>query len=564
MSTSFYEEQKNQRSARVKVGAGRAPHRSLLYALGLSEEEFGKPFVAVINSFNEIVPGHVHLRELAEQVKAGIRMAGGVPFEFPAIAVCDGIAMNHIGMKYSLVSRDYIADSCEIMLLAHAFDGAVFMPSCDKVIPGMLMAAARVDIPSIFISGGPMLPGTDVSGNRIGLSNIFEAVGSHAAQQISDEELKEYEKSCCPSCGSCSGMYTANTMNCLTEAMGMGLPGNGTIAAVLAERRRLAKRAGSQIMKLIDEGKTARQIMTKEAMENALRVDMALGGSTNSVLHMLAISREAGCAISLDEIETLSSTTPQICKLNPASDDFIVDLEPEGGITAVLAELSKNGIIHVDNPTVDGSVKERIAALPDRKKRVIHSTTEPISNDGGLAILKGNLAEEGSVVKKGAVAPEMMVHQGPARVFDCEDDAITAIFAGNIKSGDVVVIRFEGPKGGPGMAEMLSPTSALAGMGLASSVALLTDGRFSGASRGASIGHVCPEAADGGLIAKVQEGDLISIDIPGRKLELLVDEAVLAARDNAPTPKRSVSGVLARYAKAVGKASSGAGLSTDY
>lgn len=562
MSGSFYEEQQNQRSARVKVGAGRAPHRSLLYALGLSEEEFGKPFIAVINSFNEIVPGHVHLRELAEQVKAGIRMAGGVPFEFPAIAVCDGIAMNHIGMKYSLISRDYIADSCEIMLRAHAFDGAVFLPSCDKVVPGMLMAAARVDIPSIFVSGGPMLPGVNPSGHRIGLSNIFEAVGAHAAEKMTDEELKEYEKSCCPSCGSCSGMYTANTMNCLTEAMGLGLPGNGTIAAVLAERKRLAKRAGMQIMQLVDEGKTAKQIMTKEGIENALRVDMALGGSTNSVLHILAIAAEADCELSLDDIERISSTTPQLCKLNPAGDDYIIDLEAEGGITAVMAELSKKGIIHEANPSVDGSIQERIAKMPQRPKRVIHSLAEAISEDGGLAVLKGNLATEGAVVKKGAVDAEMLIHQGPARVFDGEDAAIEAIFAGEIKAGDVVVIRFEGPKGGPGMPEMLSPTSALAGMDLAQSVALLTDGRFSGASRGASIGHVCPEAAEGGLIAKVMDGDQISIDIPNRKIELLVDEAVLAARENAPAPQRQLSGVLSRYAQQVGKASGGARLSS--
>lgn len=557
MPGSFYEEQSAQLSATVKVGAERAPHRSLLYSLGLTEEEFGKPFVAVINSFNEIVPGHIHMNELAEQVKAGIRMAGGVPFEVPAIAVCDGIAMNHIGMKYSLVSREYIADSCEILLRAHAFDGAVFMPSCDKVIPGMLMAAARIDLPSVFVSGGPMLPGTDPAGNRIGLSNIFEAVGAHAAKQIGDDELKAYEKSCCPSCGSCSGMYTANTMNCLTEAMGMGLPGNGTIAAVYAERKRLAKKAGIQIMKLIEEGKTARQIMTKEALENALRVDMALGGSTNSVLHMLAISREAGAPLSVDDVERLSSTTPQLCKLNPAGDDYLIDLEPEGGISALLAELNKKGIIHADNPSVDGKISDRFNHLP-KYRRVIRDITNPISEDGGLAILKGNLAVEGSVVKKGAVDAEMLVHRGPARVFDSEKDAIDAIFSGQIKAGDVVVIRFEGPQGGPGMAEMLSPTSALAGMGLAQSVALLTDGRFSGATRGASIGHICPEATMGGLIAKVQEGDTISIDIPKRKLELLVDEAVLAERVPATPPARNLTGVLARYAKQVGKASDGA------
>lgn len=560
MSGAFFEEASAQRSARIKVGAGRAPHRSLLYALGLSEEEFGKPFVAVINSFNEIVPGHSHLRELAEQVKAGIRMAGGVPLEFPAIAVCDGIAMNHIGMKYSLVSRDYIADSCELMLNAHAFDGAVFMPSCDKVIPGMLMAAARVDIPSIFVAGGPMLPGADAHGRRVGLSNLFEAVGAHAAAQMDDEELREYEKSCCPSCGSCSGMYTANTMNCLTEAMGMALPGNGTVAAVLAERRRLAKKTGMQIMRLIEEGKSARQIMNRRAFENALRVDMALGGSTNSVLHMMAISREAQAPVSLADIDQLSATTPQLCKLNPAGDDYIIDLEAEGGISAVLHELSRKGLIAVDVPSVDGTLAERLAALKTKPRRVIRPVEQPISPDGGLAILFGNLAEQGSVVKKGAVDPEMLRHEGPARVFDSEDEAIAAIFAGRIKPGDVVVIRFEGPKGGPGMAEMLSPTSALAGMGLAASVALLTDGRFSGASRGASIGHICPEAAEGGNIAKVREGDLIRIDIPARRLELLVAAEDLAARAPAAPPPRAATGVLARYAALAGSSATGASM----
>lgn len=551
----------NMRSDQIKSGKNRAPHRSLLYALGLSEAEMDRPFIAVVNSFNEIVPGHVHLREIAEQVKAGIRLAGGVPFEFPAIAVCDGISMNHSGMHYSLVSRDYIADSCEIMLQAHQFDGVVFIPNCDKVVPGMLMAAARMDLPAIFVSGGPMLPGDHRQFGRMGLVSVFEAVGAEAAGRITPDELTHIEQSVCPTCGSCSGMYTANTMNCLTEAMGMGLPGNGTIAAVMADRRRLAKEAGMQILSLVAEGRTARQMMTKAHLENAMRVDMALGGSTNSVLHMLAISREAKSPLTLPDIEQLSATTPQLCKLDPAGADFITDLNANGGISAVLAELNKKGLIHTDLPTVEGTMAGRIRGNGGSNGRVIRPVTDPVSADGGLAVLFGNLAPEGCVVKKGAVLPQMLRHEGPARVFDSEEAACDAIFGGRIVPGDVVVIRFEGPKGGPGMREMLSPTSALAGMGLDDSVALMTDGRFSGASRGASIGHITPEAADGGLIGRVREGDRITIDIPNRTVALDVPEAELAAREPAVCPDRHLSGVLARYARQAGRASEGAGMS---
>lgn len=548
------------RSDQIKSGKNRAPHRSLLYALGLSEAELDRPFIAVVNSFNEIVPGHVHLREIAEQVKAGIRLAGGVPFEFPAIAVCDGISMNHSGMHYSLVSRDYIADSCEIMLQAHQFDGVVFVPNCDKVVPGMLMAAARMDLPAIFVSGGPMLPGDHRQFGRMGLVSVFEAVGAEASGRITSDELTHIEQSVCPTCGSCSGMYTANTMNCLTEAMGMGLPGNGTIAAVMADRRRLAKEAGMQVMSLVASGQTARQMMTKKHLENAMRVDMALGGSTNSVLHMLAISREAQSPLTLQEIEQFSATTPQLCKLDPAGADFITDLNANGGISAVMAELNKKGLIHTDLPTVEGTLAGRLRGNRGSTGQVIRPVADPISADGGLAILFGNIAPEGCVVKKGAVLPQMLQHEGPARVFDSEEDACDAIFGGRIVPGDVVVIRFEGPKGGPGMREMLSPTSALAGMGLDDSVALMTDGRFSGASRGASIGHITPEAMDGGLIGKVQEGDRIIIDIPNRTVALDVPKAVLAAREPAVCPDRHLSGVLARYARQAGRASEGAGL----
>lgn len=547
------------RSDAIKKGPGRASHRSLLYALGLSENEMKKPFIGVVNSFNEIVPGHIHLRTLTEAVKAGIRNAGGVPFEFPAIAVCDGIAMNHAGMKYSLISRDVIADSIEIMMMAHQFDAVVFIPSCDKVIPGMLMAAARLDVPSIFVTGGPMLPGK-VSHDRVGLGNVFEAVGAHAAGKMTDAQLTAMEMSACPTCGSCSGMYTANTMACLTEAMGLALPGNGTIPAVFSDRIRLAKNTGEQIMELYKSGVTALDLMTPAALRNALRMDMALGGSTNSVLHMLAIAREAGYSLTLEEINQISSATPQLCKLNPASDHYISDLNEKGGLRAVMTELKKGNHIELDAMTVNGPLADRLTGSFGADGIIIRRIDNPYSVDGGLAVLKGNLAQNGCVVKKGAVLPEMMQHEGPARVFDSEEEVSEAIFGGQIKPGDVIVVRFEGPKGGPGMREMLTPTSALAGMGLDNSVALITDGRFSGASRGASIGHVCPEAAVGGLIAYVQEGDRIRIDIPARTIELLVDAAELAQRQPAPQPDRNLRGVLNRYQSQVIASSAGARL----
>ena len=521
-----------------------------------------RPFIGVVNSFNEVVPGHVHLRTLADAVKEGIRTAGGVPFEFPCIAVCDGLAMNHAGMKYSLCSREAIADSIEIMLMAHAFDAVVFIPSCDKVIPGMLLAAARMDLPSVFVSGGPMLAGTarDAKGNtrRIGLSDLFEAVGSHAAGCMSDEELQAMELSACPTCGSCSGMYTANTMNCLTEALGFGLPGNGTVPAVFASRRRLAREAGMQAMAVLERGLTARKVLTKAAFENALRVDMALGGSTNSVLHMLAVANEAGVKIDLPAIGRLSDTTPQLCKLNPAGPDFIEDLDAVGGITAVLAELAKRGLVNLSAKSVDGTIGGRVAKSPGADGKVIRPVTAPVGPDGGLAVLVGSLAPDGAVVKKGAVSPEMMVSENRARVFDSEEEAAEAIFAERIEPGDCVVVRFEGPGGGPGMREMLTPTSALAGMGLDKTVSLVTDGRFSGATRGAAVGHAAPEAAEGGPLAYVRDGDRIRIDIPARRIDLLVPAAELARRTPAPAPDRALKGVLARYAAAVGPASSGA------
>ncbi len=545
------------RSDALKKDPVRASHRSLLYALGLTEDEMKRPFIGVVNSFNEIVPGHIHLRELTDAVKQGIRSAGGVPFEFPAIGICDGLAMNHAGMKYSLISRDVIADSCEIMLMAHAFDAVVFIPSCDKVVPGMLMAAARMDLPSIFVSGGPMLPGKFKDSN-IGLSNLFEAVGAHAAGKISDEDLTCMEMSACPTCGSCSGMYTANTMNCLTEALGMALPGNGTIPAVYADRRRIARKTGEAVMGLFEKGLTARDIMTPDAIRNALKVDMALGGSTNTILHLLAIAREAGYELNMDEISKISSSTPQLCKLNPAGSHFITDLNDAGGIQAVMAELSKGQYLADGVLTVTGTLAERNAQSAGSDGDVIHPVTNPYAKDGGLAVLKGNLAENGCVVKKGAVAPEMMQHEGPARVFNSEEEAVEAIFSQQIKAGDVIVIRFEGPQGGPGMREMLTPTSAVAGMGLDSQVALITDGRFSGATRGASIGHMCPEAAAGGLLAKVQDGDLIRIDITKRSIELLVSDKELAARTPVPAPDRGLKGVLKRYQRQVAISSQGA------
>ncbi|MEA4888877.1 MAG: dihydroxy-acid dehydratase [Clostridiaceae bacterium] len=546
-------------SDQIKKTPGRAAHRSLLYALGLTEEELERPFIGVINSFNEIVPGHQHLRTLCDAVKEGVRSSGGVPFEFPSIAVCDGLAMNHIGMKYSLVSRDLIADSCEIMLAAHAFDAVVFIPSCDKVVPGMLLAAARLDLPSVMVSGGPMLPGLH-RGERIGLSNLFEAVGAHAANRMSEEELHEMERSACPTCGSCSGMYTANTMNCLTEALGLALPGNGTIPAVFADRRRLARRTGETVMKLLKENRTARAILSPAALRNALRVDMALGGSTNTVLHLLALAREIGDPLDLAEIGRISAATPQLCKLNPAGADFITDLEQQGGIRAVMAELAHTGLLDLNAPTVDGTIGGRIAGSRGADGRVIRSCIQPYAPDGGLAVLFGNLAPDGCVVKKGAVDPAMMCHEGPARVYDNEEAASRAIFAGEIRPGDVVVIRFEGPKGGPGMREMLTPTSALAGMGLDRQVALLTDGRFSGATRGAAIGHICPEAAVGGLIAKVCDGDRIRIDIPAHRVDLLVSDDILSARRPAEYASQIPSGVLNRYRRQVQASSEGARL----
>lgn len=550
------------KSDAIKKSAGRASHRSLLYALGLTEKEMKKPFIAVVNSFNEIVPGHVHLRNLCDAVKEGIRSEGGVPFEFPAIAVCDGLAMNHGGMKYSLLSRDLIADSCELMLQAHAFDAVVFLTSCDKVVPGMLMAAARMDLPSIIISGGPMLPGTH-KGERIGLSNIFEAVGANSAGKMSAADLQAMEMSACPTCGSCSGMYTANTMNCLTEAMGLSLPGNGTIPAVYADRRRLARQAGEKIMELLRENLTARKIMTPAAIRNALRVDMALGGSTNTILHLLAIAREAGYELSLQEVSTISDSIPQLCKLNPAGPDFITDLNEKGGIPAVMAELARAGYLEMDTATVAGSMKQRLEKLKGADGRVILSASSPYSADGGLAVLFGNLAPDGCVVKKGAVLPEMMQHEGPARVYNSEEEVSEAIFSEQIKPGDVVVIRFEGPRGGPGMREMLTPTSALAGMGLDNSVALITDGRFSGATRGASIGHVSPEAAAGGPLSLVREGDIIKIDIPARKIDLAVSSKELAGREPVPAPDRGLGGVLKRYAHLVTASNSGARLQVE-
>jgi dihydroxy-acid dehydratase len=546
------------RSDQIKKGANRAPQRALLRALGLTDGEIGRPFVAVVCSASDYIPGHKHLREISEAVKAGIRYAGGVPFEFQTIGVCDGIAMNHKGMKYSLCSRELIADSIEVMLTAHPLDAAVFIPNCDKIVPGMLMAACRMNLPSIFVSGGPMLPG-EFKGERIGFSEMSEAVGSHAAGKMTDGELREMEEAACPGCGSCSGMYTANSMNCLTEAIGMALPGNGTIPAVYSARIRLAKLAGEQVMQLLKENRRPGDILTKEAFRNALRSEMALGCSTNTVLHLTAIAHEMGVPLDIDDIDAVSRTTPQICKLNPAGKIFITDLGKVGGIPAVMKELARKDLISLDIPTVSGTVRDRVEKAPDADGTVIRSIDNPYREDGGIAVLRGNLAPEGSVVKQGAVAPEMMHHVGPARCFDSEEDAIAAIQGGKVKAGDVVVIRYEGPKGGPGMREMLAPTSSLTGMGLGSSVALITDGRFSGATRGAAIGHVSPEAAAGGLIALVHDGDTIDVDITGRRLELRVDEAELAKRRAAwKAPQKELSGYLKRYAKLVTSGSRGA------
>ena len=549
------------RSDVAKKGIPAAPNRSLFYALGYTKEELERPLIGVVCSYNEIVPGHMNLDKIAEAVKAGVRAAGGTPVEFPAIAVCDGIAMGHIGMKYSLVTRDLIADSTEAMAMAHQFDGLVMIPNCDKNVPGLLMAAARVNIPTIFVSGGPMMAGTMNDGRRTCLSHMFEAVGSYYAGKLDEAGLEEYENNACPTCGSCSGMYTANSMNCLTEAIGMGLRGNGTIPAVWSARLRLAKHAGMQIMELVKRDIKPRDIMTEAAFHNAETVDMALGCSTNTMLHLPAIAHECGIELDLDLSNAISARTPNLCHLAPAGETYMEDLEAAGGVYAVMAELDKKGLLDTSVMTVTGkTMSENLTGVANRDPETIRPIDNPYSPDGGIAVLKGNLAPEGCVVKRSAVAPEMMTHTGPARVFDGEENAIAAIYAGKIVAGDVVVIRYEGPKGGPGMREMLNPTSAIVGMGLGESVALITDGRFSGATRGAAIGHVCPEAAQGGPIALVEDGDLISIDISANTITLKVDEGTLAARKavwTCPEPKVK-TGYLARYAKMVTSAARGA------
>ncbi len=548
------------RSDNVKAGVQQAPHRSLFNALGFTEEEMGKPMVGIVSSYNEIVPGHMNLDKIVEAVKLGVAEAGGVPVVFPAIAVCDGIAMGHIGMKYSLVTRDLIADSTECMALAHQFDALVMVPNCDKNVPGLLMAAARINVPTVFVSGGPMLAG-HVHGQKRSLSSMFEAVGSHAAGMMSDEELKEFEAKTCPTCGSCSGMYTANSMNCLTEVLGMGLRGNGTIPAVYSERIKLAKHAGMAVMKLFEQNIRPRDIMTKDAILNALTVDMALGCSTNSMLHLPAIAHEIGFDFDIAYANEISEKTPNLCHLAPAGPTYMEDLNEAGGVYAVMKELADIGLLHTECMTVTGvTIGENIKDAINKNPEVIRTVDNPYSATGGLAVLKGNLAPDGSVVKRSAVVEEMMVHEGPARVFECEEDAVEAIKGGRIVEGDVVVIRYEGPKGGPGMREMLNPTSAIAGMGLGSSVALITDGRFSGASRGASIGHVSPEAAVGGPIALVEEGDLISIDIPNMKLDVKVSDEEMAARKAKWQPRepKVTSGYLARYREMVTSGNRGA------
>jgi len=548
------------RSDIVKKGIEKTPHRALFKAMGYTDEEIRRPLIGVVNSKNEIIPGHIHLDTIAEAVKAGIRMAGGTPIEFGAIGVCDGIAMGHVGMKYSLATRELIADSCEAMALAHSFDGMVFIPNCDKIVPGMLMAAARINVPSIVISGGPMLS-VKRNGVQLDLNSTFEAVGAYKAGKMTEEEVYDYEEHSCPGCGSCSGMFTANSMNCLTEVLGLGLPGNGTIPAVYAERIRLAKMAGMKIMELVEKDIKPSDILTPKAFENALTVDMALGCSTNSILHLPAIAHEAGVEINLDIVNEISARVPNLCKLAPAGHHHIQDLYAAGGVQAVMNELSKKNLINLDLLTVTGkTVGENISKAKVLDYNVIRSIENPYSTTGGIAVLRGNLAPDGAVVKRSAVAEEMLVHKGPARVFDSEEDAIAAIYNGKIQKGDVVVIRYEGPKGGPGMREMLSPTSAIAGMGLDKDVALITDGRFSGATRGASIGHVSPEAMEGGNIALVKEGDIISIDIPNGKLELSVSDEELAQRRKewkSPEPKIT-KGYLGRYAKLVTSASTGA------
>ena len=548
------------KSGAVTKGMQQAPHRSLFNALGLTKEELERPLVGIVSSYNEIVPGHMNIDKIANAVKLGVAMAGGTPIMFPAIAVCDGIAMGHVGMKYSLVTRDLIADSTECMAMAHQFDALVMIPNCDKNVPGLLMAAARLNIPTVFVSGGPMLAGK-VKGCKTSLSSMFEAVGSYAAGKMTLEDVEEFENKACPTCGSCSGMYTANSMNCLTEALGMGLQGNGTIPAVYSERIKLAKHAGMKVMELLEKNIRPRDIMTKEAFENALTVDMALGCSTNSMLHLPAIAHEAGIDLNIDMANEISAKTPNLCHLAPAGHTYIEELNEAGGVYAVMNELNKKHLLHTDLITATGkTVGENIEGVTNKNPEVIRPIENPYSEVGGIAVLKGNIAPDTCVVKRSAVVPEMLKHSGPARVFDCEEDAIAAIKGGKIVAGDVVVIRYEGPKGGPGMREMLNPTSAIAGMGLGSSVALITDGRFSGASRGASIGHVSPEAAVGGPIALIEEGDIINIDIDNHSINVEVSDEELAARKAKWQPKapKVTTGYLTRYASLVTSANKGA------
>jgi dihydroxy-acid dehydratase len=552
------------RSDRMKEGVSKAPHRSLLKADGLTEEEIGRPFIAVVNSVNEVIPGHLLLDKVAEAVKAGVRIAGGTPLEISTIGVCDGIAMNHAGMRYSLASRETIADSVEIAVQAHAFDAVVLIPNCDKVIPGMLMAAARLDLPTVVVSGGPMLAGRLASGEAVDLDTVFTAVGKYNVGTVSADELCELEEAACPTCGSCAGLFTANSMNCLVEAVGMGLPGNGTIPAVYSERIRLAKRAGMRVMQLLDAGTTARQIMTPAAIRNAMALDMAFGGSSNTVLHLTAIAHEAGANIGLDDWQAVSAKTPNLCRISPASDMHMEDLYAVGGVPTIMRELDSAGLVERDAITVSGRTMGEIAA--DAKPadgEVVRRIDDPYYPEGGLRVLRGNLAPDGAVVKQSAVPKEMRVHSGPARVFDSEEAAVDAILGGRIVSGDIVVIRYEGPKGGPGMREMLTPTAAISGMGLSSSCALITDGRFSGATKGPAVGHVSPEAAAGGPIAFVHEGDRIKIDIDSAVIDLEVDPAGLAARRSAwvPPDPKVTTGVLSRYAKLVSSADKGAVLS---
>ena len=552
------------KSDAIKLGPENASHRLLYHALGWTDEEIHRPLVGIVSSYNEIVPGHMNIDKIVDAVKMGVAMAGGMPVVFPAIAVCDGIAMGHVGMKYSLVTRDLIADSTEAMAMAHGFDALVMVPNCDKNVPGLLMAAARLDLPTTFVSGGPMLAG-HIDGHKTSLSSMFEAVGAYTAGKIDEERLHEWECKACPTCGSCSGMFTANSMNCLTEAIGMGLRGNGTIPAVYSRRLELAKHAGMAVMDMLEKGITARQIMTKDALMNAMTVDMALGCSTNTMLHLPAIAHECGVDLNLDIANQISERTPNLCHLAPAGPTYMEDLDEAGGVYVVMAELEKRGLLNTDCMTVTGhTVGENLAGVVNENPEVIRPVEHPYSETGGIAVLHGNLAPEGSVVKRSAVAPEMLVHEGPARVFECEEDAQAAINSGSINPGDVIVIRYEGPKGGPGMREMLTPTSAIQGMGLGGSVALITDGRFSGATRGACVGHISPEAASGGAIGIVEEGDVISIDIPANAIELKIPQEEFDARMAAFVPKtKQLTGYLRRYAKLVGSGATGAVLDEE-